>query len=351
MNLYRYRGFAGVLTTLLITVLTAACSSVPPGAPGTDSENSGGLFTIRVASPSSFNEIYVADAMGFARDEGIQLDFTGSLAKGVTEYQLIEQGINDAFVGGHPPNVAQARLAGIMVKCVAPGMIDDPEYPHVSYLVKPDSPYRSLSETVGKKVAISSISGCTNGYVQYFLKNQGLDYNNVEFIVIPDPEGLLSLQQGLVDFIAAHPPYAGKAIAEGTAREVFNSWDIFQSPGAGLSVRGFSEGFIAEHPDVVQGFVNMMYRTRVWTNSHLEDAKKINAQYLDLEPSDVSSFYYDSQKQVSEEYVEKWFEISEEIGLWGKGEINPEDITDNQFTPEDPPAEDASLNWNGQIGG
>ncbi|MDR2648487.1 MAG: ABC transporter substrate-binding protein [Clostridiales bacterium] len=338
----RFLSALGILAVMVSACGAAAVSSSE--AAGSAEEE---LFTLRIVTQTGFNELNVADALGFFRDEGIQIEYTGVLSKGVTEYQLIEQGEIDAFTTGHPPNVAQARLAGIKVKVVSPGMVDnpDPNFAHVRYLVKPGSPIQTLDEAVGKKVTVSSISGCTTGYVQYYLKSKGLDPDSVEFVVIPDSEALLSLSEGLIDITVTHPPFAGKAIAEGAAREILNSWEIFHSPGAGLSVRGFSEAFIAEHPDVAQGFVNALYRSHIWINSHFDDAKKIVAYYLDLEPSDLSSFYYCDDKEVREDYIREWFDICEEIGLWEKGAIAPAEIIDNQFTPKDAPAGDADLRW------
>ncbi|MDR2670828.1 MAG: ABC transporter substrate-binding protein, partial [Oscillospiraceae bacterium] len=235
-------------------------------------------FTLRVVTQTGFNELNVADELGFFREEGIELAYIGVLGKGITEYQLIEQGELDAFTTGHPPNIAQARLAGILTKAVAPGMVDNEEYPHVRYLVRADSPIRSLEEAVGKKVSISSVSACSDGYVKYYLKNKGLDPEQVEFVVLSTPgQQEQSLAQGLVDITTSHPPFAGPVVASGEAREILNTWEIFQSPGAGLSTRGFSEAFIAEHPDVVQGFVNAMYRARLWINDHFDEAKAIVA--------------------------------------------------------------------------
>ncbi|MDR3239566.1 MAG: ABC transporter substrate-binding protein [Clostridiales bacterium] len=349
------------LSTLLLFTGCASSAASPSPAPDLGAGNAVSigegsasdpapekeLFNLRIVTQTAFNELNVADALGFFRDEGIQVEYTGVLAKGVTEYQLIEQGAIDAFTTGHPPNVAQARMAGIKVKCVSPGMIDDPAFPHIRYLVKPDSPIQSLEEAVGKKVTISGISGCTSGYVQYYLKSKGLDPESVEFVVITDSDAILSLGEGLTDLAVSHPPFAGKAVASGAAREILTSWDIFHSPGAGLSVRGFSEDFIEQHPDVVQGFVNALYRAHLWINANLDEAKQIVAYFFDLEPTDLSSFLYDESKEVTEDYVRQWFDICEEIGLWEQDAIAPAEIIDNSFTPKEPPASDADLHWDG----
>ncbi|MDR3288460.1 MAG: ABC transporter substrate-binding protein, partial [Peptococcaceae bacterium] len=236
------RGLLALLSILMTALALSGCGS-PAAAPTNSGQTQEELFTLNVVTSTGFQEINVADALGFFRDEGIQIKYTGVLPKGVTEFQLLEQGVINAVTGAHPPAVAQARLIGVKVKMVAPGMIDDPQYPHIRYLVKPNSPIQTLEEMVGHKVSVSSITSCTSGYVQYYLQSKGLDPDSVEFIIFPngDSEALLSLAEGLVDVSAAHPPFAGVAVAEGEARQISTSWDIFHSPGAGLSVRGFSE--------------------------------------------------------------------------------------------------------------
>jgi len=340
-----------ILYVLLILAMmtSAGCSFDKENSSGLDgSGDDKELFTIRVVTQTGFNEINVADELGFYRDEGIKIEYIGALGQNVTEFQLLEQGKIDAFTTSHPPQVAQARLAGIKARAVAPGMVDDEKYPHVRYLVQKDSPIRSLDDAVGKKVSITRIGPCNDGYVKYYLKSRGLEANSVEFVTLNTPgQQEQALAQRLIDVTTSHPPFAGIALATGELREITNSWDIFQSPGAGLSCRGFTDDFIAEHPDVVQGFVNAMYRSRNWINSHFDEAQKIVAKHLQLEPKDLSSFLYDSNKNITPSYIEQWFEISEEIELWKKGDIHPEEIYTNEFVPEDLPASDAALRWDG----
>jgi ABC-type nitrate/sulfonate/bicarbonate transport system substrate-binding protein len=304
--------------------------STKPGSSKDDKE----LFTIRVVTQTGFNETNIADELGYFKEEGIKIKYTGVLKPGITEYQLIAQDINDAFIGGHPPNVAQARLAGIKVLAVAPGMIDNEKFPHVRYLVKEDSPIKTLSDINGKKVSITSVSACTDGYLKYYLKKNNLP-DKVEWVKLPNPgQQEQSVIQGLVDMATSHPPYAGIALKKGGLRQIATSWDILHKPEAGLSVRGFSEDFIKEHPDVVRGFCAAMAKARVWINSHHEEAKQIIAKVLKLESGDLSVFWYDEHKAIEQPYIETWFDIAEDIGLWKKGEISPTDTYTNEYAPK-----------------
>jgi len=336
------------LTALLFTAAFAFAASCGPSAEEATAEGEDELFHLRIINTTGFNEMCVADALGFYEDEGIVLEYVGALASGVTETQLLEQGAIDAFTTSHPPTTAQGRLAGVLAKAVAPGMIDDPEYNHVRYLVRNDSDIQSLDDLAGKQVAVGSLSACSDGYVKYYLKTHGFNIEDTEFVVVSG-QGMLEqpLFQGLVDLTTSHPPFAGKALATGEVRQVGSSWEIFQSPGAGLSVRGFTEKFIEEHPDIVQGFVNANYRARLWINDHLDEAQDINAAFLNIDKGDLSVFYYDPEKNITPSYIEQWFEIAEAIELWNHGDVNPEDVYTNEFVPNDAPESDKDLHWDG----
>ncbi|MDR3270073.1 MAG: ABC transporter substrate-binding protein [Peptococcaceae bacterium] len=338
---------------LLVLVLAmfqlTACGSTAPATsvPGGNVNGSGEkeYFTLRVNTPTNLTEYNIADQMGFFEEEGIKLKYVGALGKGVTAFQLLEQGEIDAVMGSHPPQVAQARLAGIKARIVAPAMIDDSKDFHVSYLVRADSPIQSLSEAVGKKVQISSYLACTNGYVEYYLIQQGLDPKSVEFVVMSDSDGLQALDQGLVDIVTAHPPFSGIAKGNGQVREIYNTWEMFHNPGAGLASRCFLDSFIDEHPDVVQGAVNALYRARVWINAHPEEALQVAADFLNLPPDNFSAWVFDHRKNIDQADIELWFSISEIIGFWQPGEIQPEEIYTNQFVPRDIPSGDATRAW------
>jgi ABC-type nitrate/sulfonate/bicarbonate transport system substrate-binding protein len=343
----RYWKIAALLFACVLAL--AGCGgagTASPSAETAETQNEGELFKLRMITITGSNEIVVADQLGFFRDEGIEIEYIGALSQGVTEHQLIEQGEVDCFVQSHPPVVANARLAGIKSIAVAPGIVDNEQEPHVRYLVQKDSPIQSLDEAIGHKVSITYINPCADGYVKYYLKSRGLDPDRTEFVTITGG-GLQeqSLIQGMVDIATSHAPYSTQALATGEVREITNTWEIFGSPGAGLSTRGFREDFIEQHPDVVQGFVNAMYRARVWINNNLEESLEIVADYLEIEPTALSSFYYDENKNIDPGYIEQWFEIAEEVGLWEHGDILPTDIYTNAFVPEDIPPGDATLHW------
>lgn len=346
----KFQKSASFVLALLValTLVLSGCGSQPASAPQT-TEASGAKsedkpFKLRVVTQTTFSDTIVADKLGFFKDEGIEIEYVGSLGQGVTQYQALAQGIIDVVTQGHPADIAKARLVGVKITQVAPGFVDNANNPHIMYLVKKDSPLKSLDDLVGKKVGVSFSGVCTDGYIKYYLQSKGLDPNSVEFVTMNQPgQAEQAVAQGLIDVTTSHTPYGGVALKQGDVRLLATSWDIFHTPGAGFSARAFSDEFIAQHPDVVQGFVNAEYRARVFINNNLEHAKKVAGEYLKLDPADLSSNNFDQNKNIDPAYIQKWFEIAEGMGLWKHGDIQPEEIYTNKFVPKDIPASDANI--------
>jgi ABC-type nitrate/sulfonate/bicarbonate transport system substrate-binding protein len=298
-------------------------------------------FVIRAVTQTTFSETIVAYELGFFEDEGIEINFIGALGSGISQFQGIELGEIDLFTQGHLTSVGQARLAGIDVKAVTPGFIDDPDNPHVTYLVRQDSDLQTLDDLPGHTV-VATASVCTDGFIKRYCNENGLDWRQIEFISLSGKAGIAesSVLEGLVDVTTSHTPWGGIGQTKLGLRKLGTSWDIFHSPSAGLAVRGFSDQFIEKYPDVVQGFSNAEYRARVFIENYPELSNFIGGRYLKMDPDEISSNSYDQNKNIRDDWAAEWITMSEEEGYWEKGEINPEDIYTNAFVPEDAPESD-----------
>ncbi|MDR1649327.1 MAG: ABC transporter substrate-binding protein [Synergistaceae bacterium] len=293
------------------------------------------LFVIRSSAQTVFNEFHAAALKGFFEEEGLEIEFLG-LVEGLSKYQMLEQKLVDV-VDGHPNQTAQARLAGIKAIAVVPGMVDHPKYPHVRYYAREGGAVKSLDDLVGKKVGIMNYGSCYEGYLKAYLTGKGIK-GDVEWVVLPaGGQQEQALTQGLIDLTTSHPPFGSVADKAGGNKEIASSWDIFKSPAAGLSVRVFHEDFIKEHPDKVRAFARAMYKARKWIDANMEEAVPLVSEALGLDPATVDAAWdgrwYAETPGFAEEDIALWFEISEALGYWNHGDIQPEDIYTNEFAP------------------
>jgi ABC-type nitrate/sulfonate/bicarbonate transport system substrate-binding protein len=318
-----------VILAMLFTAFFITVNSSP--APGADDKN---LFIIKTNIQTDFNEVQVADLKGYFAEEGIKIEYVG-IVEGLSSYQMLAQGHID-FVSGHPDGVAKARLAGILVKGVVPGMVDHPDYPHIRYIVKGDSPIKTLDDVAGKKVGMTDYASCIDGYLKYYLAGKGIK-KEPEWVVLPAiAQSEQAMIQGLVDVTTSHPPFGSIALAAG-GRQIATSWDIFHSAAAGLSTRNFSEDFINAHPKELKGFAKAMYRARKWINNNMDEAVPLVSAALGIDPETASAEkdgrYYSDDREIKKEHIELWFKLSETLGYWNHGDLQPEDVYTNEFAP------------------
>ncbi|GHU49670.1 hypothetical protein FACS1894127_3470 [Clostridia bacterium] len=331
------------LSAAILTLTLVACGGKPESSSTVNADDAG-LFTLRAVTQTTFSETIIADRLGFFEDEGIKIEYIGTLGQGITQPQALAQGDIDVFTQGHLTDVAQARLAGLTTRAVAPGFVDDPDNPHVTYLVREDSDIYSIEDFAGKKIGMTNNAVCIDGFIKKYFKDRGLDSSTIEFVTLPQAgQAEQSLVNGQIDVTTSHTPFAGVALAAGGVRAAGKSYDIVGTPAGGMAVRGFTDEFIEEHPDIVQGFVNATYRARVFMEAYPEYSKIVGAEYLNLKPEEVSSNSYCQEKNIPPEWAELWFDLSEELEYWKNGDILPEDAYTNAFVPEDPPASDAEI--------
>jgi ABC-type nitrate/sulfonate/bicarbonate transport system substrate-binding protein len=293
------------------------------------------LFTIKSQTQVGFVEYFVAEDLGYFKEEGIRLEYVGVLQAG-TEIATVVSGNVDVFTG-HPNTVVRAILAGAKIKIVAPGMVDNPTYPHMIYFVKKGSAVgsakdiRQLKRKV--KVAVSAINSCTDLLFYEWLTQNGLKESKAEFVIMPDKQQEQALEQGLVDVATLHPAYWKQAIENKKLAKLVSTWEITKSPGAGASIRGFSEKFLQEHPNEVRGFVRALIKAHKWINTHLQEAIEINARHLGLKPEDVTAFWYDENDYIQDSYINEWFKMMLKHGQLKKGQIKPADVYTNDYNP------------------
>ncbi|MDR0818129.1 MAG: ABC transporter substrate-binding protein [Oscillospiraceae bacterium] len=345
------------------TPTTASGSQTAPATAGTTNapiaDEPKAPFIIRAAAGSS-PDLRVADTLGFFADEGIQIEWVGDTAAGISPFQLLEQGILD-LTSSHPPAIAEAYLAGVDVKVIAPGAVDNEKLPHVYYLVRNDSEIKEFSDLTGKKVGIaSSTAPCMDGFVKYIADGAGVDWHTIDFVVLPEPgQEEQALINGQIDMTTSHGEAAIAAIETGEVRLIADTWDVFASEGTGLSPVVVLQSFVDENPDVVQGLVNALYRARLWARDNTwseDDPNDWHAAYSTL-MTDVHRdrgttieggfrpVWYTAEKNTPIDWLRQWFDIAEIAGTWKHGDIVPEDILCNDFVPEDAPVSDKEISY------
>lgn len=274
----------------------------------------------------------VAEKKGFFEQEGVTVEKVGALTTPVALTALAAGEID--VLGFHPDMVIERRLSGLDFKIIVGASDATKEYPHMSFVVLENSTIQTAKDLKGKKIGMSVImsEGCIYYSLSEYLKTGGLTINDVEQVTMPDMQQFQGLQQGLIDVATFHAPYSGKPIYTG-GRRLFTDFDTINGAEGGIAA---TEKFIRNNPESVKRYVSAIVKAEDWTNAHLDEADKIIAEELELDPS--TARYMDRRVWIdhglmTDEIVQKWMNIMIKYGNLKEGEIKISDVYTNEFNP------------------
>ncbi len=93
--------------------------------------------------------------------------------------------------------------------------------------VRNDSPYRTIADLAGKKIAVSSLHSQKTVAMQMLFRRAGVDVNQLQLLEIPFPSQVDALRSKQVDAVDTVDPYTTQLIASGLGRVVV--WDYVDS--------------------------------------------------------------------------------------------------------------------------
>jgi NitT/TauT family transport system substrate-binding protein len=122
-----------------------------------------------------------------------------------------------------------------------------------SVQVLKDSPYRTLADLAGKKIAVSSLHSQKTVAMQMLFRRAGVDLGTLQLVEIPFPSQVDVLKSKQVDAVNTVDPYTTQLIASGMGRVV--AWDYADSiPEQPLGAWFAKSTFVKSNPGVVDRF-------------------------------------------------------------------------------------------------
>lgn len=274
---------------------------------------------------TTVSSFYIADELGFFRDEGIKPEFVGV----VPSPQLVAAVMaGKVDVGGAHANRTIAGIsAGAKIQAVVSQTETTQEKPHMVFVTLASSPIHKPQDLLGKRLAIMAFGGC-NEYTPYeYLRKNGVadPKGKLQIVTTPPGKELDALRRGSVDFAGVHmDPKDVQRL--GGLRILFTDFDIWGTTG-GATPLYFSTKFIKEKPDLVRRFVKAIARTNNWINANPEKAEQIHAKRMKVDPSIVTANHFVPNGLIKEDSIQLWIDI-----LNHYHEIKPELKTASIYT-------------------
>lgn len=139
--------------------------------------------------------------------------------------QAFEAGAID-ITTGNANSLLYAASEGIDFRVVASLSKESAGAFHTLFLVKEDSPIRSVRDLRGKTIGLNAMSGAVHLWVKIVLEKAGLDAErDVTMVPVPFPAHGESLRAGKIDVGAFPQPFARIEQTRGGVRTLFTSKD------------------------------------------------------------------------------------------------------------------------------
>ncbi len=231
------------------------------------------------------------------------------------------------------PLAMKLREDGVPVKICYLGHRDGSEI-----IIAKNNPATSLRDMKGKTIAIPSPYSNQNLVIHKLMADQGMQPEDINFVVLPPPDMPTSLASGAIDGFFVGEPFCAKAELDGTGRVLYYAKDIWPSfISCALVVH---EDLIKERPDVVRDLVRGIAASGEWAETHRADAAKLVAPYYRQDEKVLNYVLTSSPSRVS--YVQltpsdKDLQDIQDMAI-GMGilkrKIPMSELIDRQFVPE-----------------
>jgi NitT/TauT family transport system substrate-binding protein len=231
---------------------------------------------VRIGIARTMSDVgyYVADAMGYFRDEGIEVTMTpfNSAAQ-----MMAPLGGGELDVGGGTVSAGfyNSIGRGIGTKIVADQGSMKPGYGYSSLMVRKDlvdsGRYKALTDLKGMKVAIGAPGTGTASALNETLKMGGLRYSDVDVVYLGFPEHLPAFLNKGIDAAISNEPTMTLEIEQGAALRIVGN-DVTY-PDQQTAVVFYSERFIKTRHDVAERFMRAYLRGIRLYNDALKDGR------------------------------------------------------------------------------
>lgn len=277
---------------------------------------------------------FVGVQKGFFENAGFKLDDVGQIAF-TQQPAAFVSGQIDVY-DGHPVGIINLIKAGAPIIGVAQSG-DEPtdgdiSKEHMHWLVRDDSPIKTVDD-IGRqknKVKIQIVANgiCSDVETNALLRKYNIPKDKIEYVVLPDPEAIQALTQGLIDVAVLHPPFFTAAEKHGGVRILTTSTEAF-GPAAGQTIIAFQKDFIKNHPDTVRKFIKGYKDAERWSNANRPEAGVITAKTIGLDAATVH--YYSNSGKVNDTEIQVWIDALVADGVIKKGEFKPKDLYTDEF--------------------
>jgi len=151
------------------------------------------------------------------------------------------------------------------------------------FMVKNDSPIKTMEDLIGKKVAVVTVGGACDLILNDVLHKKGLDYKSIGYTVLGVPDMAPTVLRGGVDAACIPEPLLSVVQAQGTLRSVF---DLFSGEYDGFPLVGFpvTQKFAETNPNTVAALKRALAKGLAFAHDNPDRLREIYPTFTTLQP-------------------------------------------------------------------
>jgi NitT/TauT family transport system substrate-binding protein len=274
-----------MLVLLLVAVATVGCGTGRDGGAYQDrrpTEVRVGVLPIAAVAP-----VHVAIERGYFADEGLEV--TPAVAQGGAALIPAVLGGDYQFAYTNNVSVIQAGGRGLPVGIVTDGAQAGADQPAASdaIVVRSDSRVRQPSDLQHATIGVNSINNVGDVVIRAALEREGIDTSTVEFLEVPFPDMIATVEAGRVDAGWVVEPFVQAAKARGL-RSVLSPLDVAAGRlDESLSIASYvtSERYARANPKVVTAFTRAMERSFRHLEDNPDDLRRAVTRFTEIPAS------------------------------------------------------------------
>jgi NitT/TauT family transport system substrate-binding protein len=174
----------------------------------------------------------------------------------------------------------QAVYGGIDLNVVAGATRMLKDNPTISLVARKEAQIKSAADVKGKKIGVPGVNSVADVMFRKWLKNNGVNLNDVTFIETPFPQMNDLLRAGTVDGVLAAEPIRSRIVGSETGYRIPEEYYVAVSPDSILAFWIATAAWAKANPDVIAKFRDCLTEGLAFIKSSPEEAKAIEKQYL-----------------------------------------------------------------------
>lgn len=207
--------------------------------------------------------IYLAQARGYFKDEGLEIELTDFNNSSAAMTSLLSKGELDVGAGNISSSLFNAINAGQKFKIVADKGHLEKGKEYIALIVRRDhilsGRYKEVRDLKGFKFGFTSVDGVSQQIVlDKILTSAGIKTNEVEFIKLSYAEMNNALKIKMIDATIQIEPYLTKACLDGDAQNVLSAQLIY--PNQQSAAIFYSQSFIVRNKMEAKKFMKAYLR-------------------------------------------------------------------------------------------